>query len=59
MPQSLTRVLIHTVFSTKGREPVFEDAAFRSEVHAYLGGCAKALDCLPLQIGGVAIMFIC
>jgi len=54
MPQSLARVLIHTVFSTKGREPVFEDAAFRSEVHAYLGGCAKALDCLPLQIGGVA-----
>jgi len=54
MSQSLARVLIHTVFSTKGREPFFRDAAFRSEVHAYLGGCAKALDCLPLQIGGVA-----
>lgn len=54
MPQSLARVLIHTVFSTQGREPVFHDAAFRAEVHAYLGGCAKTLDCLPLQIGGVA-----
>lgn len=53
MPQSLARVLIHTVFSTKGREPAFHDPAFRSEVHAYLGGCAKALDCLPIQIGGV------
>ncbi|MFO1483677.1 MAG: IS200/IS605 family transposase [Verrucomicrobiaceae bacterium] len=54
MPQSLARVLIHTVFSTKGREPAFLDTAFRSEVHAYLGGCAKALDCLPIRIGGVA-----
>lgn len=54
MPQSIARVLIHTVFSTKSREPAFQDPAFRSEVHAYLGGCAKALDCLPIQIGGVA-----
>ncbi|WP_461783815.1 transposase [Prosthecobacter sp.] len=54
MPQSLARVLIHTVFSIKGREPAFHDPALRSEVHAYLGGCAKALDCLPIQIGGVA-----
>lgn len=54
MPQSLARVLIHTVFSTKSRQSAFEDSAFRSEVHAYLGGCAKALDCLPIQIGGVA-----
>jgi REP element-mobilizing transposase RayT len=54
MPQSIARVLIHTVFSTKGRESAFHDPAFRSEVQAYLGGCAKTLDCLPIQIGGVA-----
>ena len=54
MPQSLARVLIHTGFSTKGREPVFEDPKFCSEVHAYLGGCAKTLECLPIKIGGVA-----
>lgn len=54
MSQSLARVLIHTVFSTKDREPAFHDAAFRSEVYSYLGGCAKALDCLPIKIGGVA-----
>jgi putative transposase len=36
MPQSIARVLIHTVFSTKGREPVFHDPVFRSEVYAYL-----------------------
>jgi len=54
MPQSLARVLIHTVFSTKGRDPAFQNPSFRSEVHAYLGGCAKTLDCLPIQIGGVS-----
>lgn len=54
MPQSLSRIVIHTVFSTKGRVPVFQDSGFRAEVHSYLGGCAKTLDCLPLQIGGVA-----
>jgi putative transposase len=54
MPQSLARVLIHTVFSTKGREPAFQDPSFRSEVHAYLGGCANTLGCIPIQIGGVS-----
>jgi len=54
MPQSFSRVLIHTVFATKGREPAFHDMAFRAEVHAYLGGCSKALDCLPVQVGGTA-----
>ncbi|MBX7209771.1 MAG: transposase [Verrucomicrobiaceae bacterium] len=54
MPQSIARVVIHTVFSTKGREPVFHDAAFRAETHAYLGGCAKSLGCLPIIVGGVA-----
>jgi putative transposase len=53
MPQSLARVVIHTVFSTKGREPVFHHTGFRGEVHAYLGACSKALGCLPIRIGGV------
>jgi REP element-mobilizing transposase RayT len=54
MPQSLSRVVIHTVFSTKGRQPAFHDQAFRAEMHSYLGGCAKTLGCLPIQIGGVS-----
>ena len=53
MPQSLARVVIHTVFSTKDRFPFLQNAASRSEVHAYLGGCAKTLGSLPIQIGGV------
>jgi REP element-mobilizing transposase RayT len=54
MPQSLSRVTLHTVFSTKDRFAFFQNPAFRSDVHAYLGGCAKSLDCLPIQIGGVS-----
>jgi putative transposase len=54
MPQSFSRIVIHTAFSTQGREPAFQNPAFRDEVHAYLGGCAKTLQCLPLRIGGVA-----
>ena len=54
MPQSLGRVVIHTIFSTKGREPAFQNVAFREEMHACLGDCAKTLGCLPIQIGGVS-----
>ena len=52
MPQSLSRILIHTVYSTKDRLPFLRDPEFRGETHAYLAGCAKALACLPVRIGG-------
>ncbi|SKB02191.1 REP element-mobilizing transposase RayT [Prosthecobacter debontii] len=54
MPQSLARVILHTVFSTKDRMPSFQNPSFRQEVHAYLGGCLKTLDSQPLIIGGVS-----
>ncbi|MDQ8189255.1 IS200/IS605 family transposase [Roseibacillus persicicus] len=53
MPQSLSRVLIHTVFSTKNRLPFLQDVSLRDELHSYLGGCAKRLDCQPVRVGGV------
>ena len=52
MPQSLSRVLIHSVFSTKNRTPLLRDPEFRDQFHAYLGGCTRTLDCHPIQIGG-------
>ncbi len=54
MPQSLSNILIHTIFSTKDRKPYLTDSAFRAEVHAYLGGTAKSLGCLPIRMGGVS-----
>ena len=54
MPQSLSRILIHTIFSTKNRESVFTESAFRHEMHAFVGGVAKTLKCFPIEIGGTA-----
>ena len=40
MPQSLGRILLHLVFSTKDREPWPLDTV-RDELHAYLGGLVR------------------
>ncbi|MCE9562230.1 MAG: transposase [Planctomycetes bacterium] len=53
MPQSLSRNVIHLVFSTKNREP-FIRPEVRDEVFAYLAGTLNAFSCPAIQIGGVA-----
>jgi REP element-mobilizing transposase RayT len=52
MPQSLSRVLVHLVFSTKNREPTLVPA-IRQELHPYLAGTLDHIDCPSLQVGGV------
>ena len=61
MPQSLAKILIHTVFSTKNREPFLKDRELRDELHQYIGGILSKLDCQPLIVGGVEdhIHFLC
>jgi putative transposase len=54
MPQSLARVLVHIVFSTKYRYPFLTDPSIRSEMHAYLGGTSNELECQVLVVGGAA-----
>ena len=53
MPQSLSSVHIHLVFSTKGRQPFLRNEEIRKEMHAYLGGASKKLDCFPVIVGGI------
>ena len=53
MPQSLSAVYIHLVFSTKERRPFLRDAVVRSALHAYLGGISRTLDCPPIIVGGM------
>jgi putative transposase len=53
MPQSLAKILIHTVFSTKERRPLLREAGLRDELHRYLGGILKHLECQPVIVGGV------
>jgi REP element-mobilizing transposase RayT len=53
MPQSLSAVYLHLVFSTKERSAFLRDATLRTEMQAYLGGVSKQLDCPPLIVGGI------
>ena len=53
MPQSLSAVYIHLVFSTKDRRPLLRDKPTRDALHSYLGGVSKQLDCPPHLGGGV------
>lgn len=54
MPQSLSQIYIHTVFSTKNREPFLADDVLRKALHAYMGAVARQLDCHPISVGGTA-----
>jgi putative transposase len=53
MPQSLSRVLIHLVFSTKNREP-FIKPEHRDRLFSYLGGALNGIGCPAITVGGVA-----
>src|ERR1700720_1795499 len=53
MAQSLALVLVHIIFSTKNRSPLLPSTEVRSQAHAYLTGTLRALECAPLQVGGV------
>jgi putative transposase len=53
MPQSLAKILVHTVFSTKDRRPFLRERAVSEELHRYLGGILSNLDCQPVIVGGV------
>lgn len=53
MGQSLVQVYLHVVYSTKHRQPFLADRNLRDEMHKYLGGTCRNLDCPPIQVGGV------
>ena len=53
MPQSLTFLLVHVVFSTKDRRPYIRDD-LQLHLHAYLAMVARGLHCECYRAGGVA-----
>src|SRR5947208_2137652 len=57
MPQSLSVVYIHLVFSTKDRRPFLRDTNLRASLHAHLGEVSKRLDCPPILVGASRITF--
>ena len=50
MPQSLAKVYVHVIFSTKNRVPVLADE-WRDELFHVLGGTANNLGCQTLIVG--------
>jgi putative transposase len=53
MSQSLARICLHLVFSTKLRRPFLRDQTLRSEMHAILGDRCNALSSPVITVGGV------
>ena len=51
--QSLSHLLVHSVFSTKDRRPFLRSEEIRIEIYAYMAGILKNLECHPIKIGGV------
>ncbi len=53
MPQSLTKLYAHLIFSTKNRHPFLDDA-IRPRAHAYLATVIRNLDSPWVVVGGIA-----
>ena len=49
MAQSLAKVLVHIIFSTKHRKPMITEE-LRPEMNSYLGGVLSGLDSPPIEI---------
>ena len=52
MPQSLSSLLVHIVFSTKNRTP-WISPDLRKELYPYLGAIVRNAGGVPIQIGGI------
>jgi REP element-mobilizing transposase RayT len=53
MPQSLVKVLVHTVFSTKNRQPLIH-GDFEQRMFAYMSGIVENRGCKLLLGNGTA-----
>jgi len=53
MPQSLSHLLVHIVFSTKDRRPLL-NSEWIGSMHAYLAGAVRGAGCDCHRVGGVA-----
>jgi putative transposase len=51
MGQSLSKLYVHLIFSTRGREPLLL-GAIRSQMHAYLAGVFNNHHCPAIKVGG-------
>jgi len=53
MPQSLTKIIIHIVFSTKNREKYLSPDV-NSKLYAFMAKSLQNRDCVVIKIGGTS-----
>ncbi|NLH99641.1 MAG: IS200/IS605 family transposase [Chthonomonadales bacterium] len=53
MPQSLSRILVHVVFSTKNRAHLIADDTI-GDLSAYLAGVLRGAGCVVVEVGGTS-----
>ena len=53
MPQSLAKLWVHLIFSTKDRHPFLSDRSIRLDMHAYLATVLRSHECETLIVGGI------
>lgn len=53
MSQSLTKIYIHTTFSTKGRIHLLNEQ-ISLELYSYIGSICNSLECYAVKIGGTS-----
>ena len=51
MAQSLSKIILHVVFSTKNRDPLIVES-IRPGLHAYLAGACRAIKSEAYRVGG-------
>lgn len=52
MPQSLSKAVLHIIFSTKHRER-FIDVEVMKDLHGYLASCSRELEWECYRVGGI------
>ncbi len=52
MPTTHSSLHVHVIFATKNRAPLLTPELIE-DVHGYIGGTLRSLDCKPVAVGGV------
>jgi len=52
MSQSLSKIYLHFIFSTKNRNDCFKDTVFKQKLYQYITGIIKKRNCGFASIGG-------
>jgi putative transposase len=53
MPSTHLSIHLHTIFSTKDREP-FIRPEWKQDLHGFLGGAIRTTGCVPEAVGGTS-----